>query len=136
VSAMNFAMATIDVFDRTFAKVTGAFTDPNLPKGFAPLNIQALNGTLFVTYARTDGGLGGLVDKFTTGGQLIARLVSRGPLRAPYAGDRACVVWCACRRISRGQSRRWHHRFVRPDDRSVVGHADRSGRQYSTIPGL
>jgi len=85
--AANFATGAIDVFDRTFTKLPaqpGAFTDPNLPKGFAPFNIQALNGNLFVTYARIDGGPSGFVDKFTTNGQLIARLVSRDPLSAPY----------------------------------------------------
>ena len=85
--AANFATGTIDVFDRTFTKLPaqpGAFTDPNLPKGFAPFNIQALTGNLFATYARIDGGSSGFIDKFTTDGQLIARIVSRDPLSAPY----------------------------------------------------
>ena len=31
-----------------------AFTDPNLPAGFAPFNVQELGGRLYVTYAKQD----------------------------------------------------------------------------------
>ena len=48
----------IDVFNSTFQNVNGslpagAFQDPNLPTGFKVFNVQALNGTLYVTYDNT-----------------------------------------------------------------------------------
>src|SRR5260370_5972855 len=51
--AANFNSGKVDVFDTNFAPVTapGAFTDPNIPAGFAPFNIQNLGGKLYVTYA-------------------------------------------------------------------------------------
>jgi uncharacterized protein (TIGR03118 family) len=93
--ATDFHNARIDVFDSTFARVTlrsGAFTDNAIPSGFAPFDIQALNGRLYVTYAKQDAageddvagpGLG-FVDVYSTRGQLLRRLVSRGNLNAPW----------------------------------------------------
>ena len=45
--AANFRDGTVDVFDTQFHQVN-AFTDPNLPAGYAPFNVQDLNGELFV----------------------------------------------------------------------------------------
>jgi uncharacterized protein (TIGR03118 family) len=99
--ATNFRTGQIDVFDSNFQQVTnlpaGAFTDQNLPTGYAPFNIQQLNGQLYVTYAKQDSlkhddvaGFGhGFVDVFNldgtpglAGGQV--RLVSGGPLNSPW----------------------------------------------------
>ena len=46
------------MFDSSFASQTwpGAFTDPGLPKGYAPFGIQNLKGLIFVTYAKTQPG--------------------------------------------------------------------------------
>src|SRR5262249_4653323 len=85
--AADFHNGRIDVFDQTFAAHTFAgspFTDPNLPSGFAPFDIQNINGTLFVTYAKQDaaghddvpGPGNGLIDEFSPDGTLIKRLVS------------------------------------------------------------
>ena len=54
--AANFHTGNIDVFDANFkpTTVSGAFTDPNLPAGYAPYNIQNLSGKLYVTYAVQD----------------------------------------------------------------------------------
>lgn len=92
--AANFRSGTIDVFDKTFAKATllGSFADPTLPAGFAPFNIQALGGKLYVTYAKQDaakagdvaGPGNGFVDAFSTDGVLLGRLVSNGPLNSPW----------------------------------------------------
>src|SRR5207253_3184699 len=54
--ATNFHAGTVDVFNSTFAQVNstlppGAFTDPDLPPGYAPFGIQNLNGVIYVTYA-------------------------------------------------------------------------------------
>jgi uncharacterized protein (TIGR03118 family) len=107
--AANFAQGTIDVFDSNFNLVQGAaggnagsssihlagnFTDPNLPKGFAPFNIQELDGKLYVEYAEfnaatTEGTPGaglGFVDVFSNDGVLLTphHLISGGVLNAPW----------------------------------------------------
>src|SRR5215469_14113851 len=50
--AADFVGGKIDVFDASFQSVTpgGSFTDPNLPAGYNPFNIQALGGDLYVSY--------------------------------------------------------------------------------------
>jgi uncharacterized protein (TIGR03118 family) len=92
--AANFHAATIDVFDATFTQVhlSGAFTDPHLPRHYAPFNIALLDGQLYVAYARQDAdaedevaGPGrGFVDVFDTSGHLLRRLIARGHLNAPW----------------------------------------------------
>ena len=92
--AANFITGgSINVFDSTFTPTTlsGKFTDPNLPAGYAPFNIQNINGTLYVEYGKVTAGVpvalsggGGYVDEFDTNGNLIQRLVSNGSLDAPW----------------------------------------------------
>jgi uncharacterized protein (TIGR03118 family) len=92
--ATDFHNGRIDVFDRTFAAhpLAGAFVDPKLPKGYGPFGIQNLNGTLFVTYAKTQAGSNdereghslGIVDSFATDGRFLARVATRGQLNAPW----------------------------------------------------
>jgi uncharacterized protein (TIGR03118 family) len=94
--ASNFRAGTIDVFDTSFTPVTnlpaGAFTDPNLPKGYAPFDIQELNGKIFVTYALQNadkhddvGGQGhGFVDMYNLDGSGETRVVTRGRLDSPW----------------------------------------------------
>jgi len=55
--AANFFAGTVEVFDKNYMPVTlaaGAFADPLLPEGFAPFNVQNVNGQLFVAYAKQD----------------------------------------------------------------------------------
>jgi uncharacterized protein (TIGR03118 family) len=92
--AANFHAGTIDVFDTSFASTTlaGSFTDPNLPSGFAPFNIQNINGNLYVTYAKQDalgqddvaGAGNGFVDVYDTNGNFLKRLISQGSLNSPW----------------------------------------------------
>jgi uncharacterized protein (TIGR03118 family) len=99
--ATNFRAGTVDVFSSSFHQVkdgsgsvtvSGSFTDPLIPKGFAPFGIENINGNLFVTYARQDAskhdnlaGQGlGFVDEFSTSGHLLARVAARGTLNAPW----------------------------------------------------
>jgi uncharacterized protein (TIGR03118 family) len=92
--AANFHSGHIDVFDKTFTPKTlaGSFTDPNLPAGYAPFNVQNIGGTLYVMYAQQDAdaedevaGPGkGFVDKFDLNGNLLGRFASRGALNAPW----------------------------------------------------
>ncbi len=92
--AANFQAGTIDVYDANLTPVvsTGAFSDNNLPAGFAPFNIQRIGRKLYVTYAKQDetkhddvAGTGnGLIDVFDFNGNLLARLVSNGALNSPW----------------------------------------------------
>jgi uncharacterized protein (TIGR03118 family) len=93
--AANFSNGTIDVFDSSWKPVTlaaGAFTDPAIPAGFAPFNIQLLSGSLYVTYAKQGAtkvfdapGVGnGYVDVYDVNGKLLQHLVSQGPLNSPW----------------------------------------------------
>jgi uncharacterized protein (TIGR03118 family) len=63
---------SIDVFDSNFNPVTttGGFLDPNLPAGFTPYNVTAIDGDVFVTYSMGVQAVG-QVDKFDTEGNLI-----------------------------------------------------------------
>ncbi len=80
----------INVFNSSWTPTTvsGGFHDPNLPAGFVPFNIQAINGNLFVTYAQLGpGGVampGGFVDEFDANGNLLHRIASGGSLFAPW----------------------------------------------------
>ncbi len=92
--ATNFHAGTIDVYNQKFAPVkpSGSFTDPHLPKGYAPFNIQNINGRFYVTYAKQNAqkngdvpGAGhGYVDVFDINGNLVRRLVSGGQLNSPW----------------------------------------------------
>jgi uncharacterized protein (TIGR03118 family) len=98
--AANFRSGQVEVYDSNFHRVNlsaGAFADPNLPTGFAPFDVQVLNGKVYVTYALQDaakhddvGGQGhGFIDVFNLDGTPglpngQERLVSRGPLDSPW----------------------------------------------------
>lgn len=51
--AANFAQGTVDAFDGNMKQV-GAFMDLDVPVGYAPFNVQSLNGMVFVTFAKQD----------------------------------------------------------------------------------
>lgn len=93
--ATDFHGGKIDVFDDSFkaTSLSGNFTDPALPAGYAPFNIADLGGKLYVTYAQQDGageddvsGPGkGILDVFDLNGNFEKRLVSTGDmLNAPW----------------------------------------------------
>jgi uncharacterized protein (TIGR03118 family) len=81
--AANFHSGAIDVFDSTLG-LTGSFSDPTAPAGFAPFNIQNVGGRLIVTFALQDAarhddvaGVGnGLVDIFDPISHTFTRLVT------------------------------------------------------------
>jgi uncharacterized protein (TIGR03118 family) len=86
----NFSENEIEVFDTAWNEVSMPFTDPNLPDGYAPFNIQNIDNKLYVMYAKvgvgeeeTGPGLG-FVDIYNTDGSLVRRFVSRGQLNAPW----------------------------------------------------
>ena len=79
------------MFNENFHHVR-SFTDPNIPDGYAPFNVQVLKGHLYVTYAKQDadgeddvpGHGNGFVDEFDLKGHLIDRVASHGPLNSPW----------------------------------------------------
>lgn len=92
--AANFRTGAIDVFKGSAAApdLPGTFQDPTIPAGYAPFNIQNLDGKLYVTYALQDSakddevaGLGnGYVSVFDTAGNFLGRVGSAGTLDAPW----------------------------------------------------
>ena len=90
----NFKGQKIDVFDKNFAYVTTMpFSDPNIPSGFGPFNVQNIGGLLYVTYAKLkapdfeddqSGPGNGYVDIFNTDGTLVKRFASQGSLNSPW----------------------------------------------------
>jgi uncharacterized protein (TIGR03118 family) len=94
--AANFRLGRLDTWTGTTAGKLGtpaSFTDPNIPAGFAPFNVQVLsNGKVYVTFAMQDsfkhddvaGAGNGFVDVFNPTTNTFARLISNGPLNSPW----------------------------------------------------
>jgi uncharacterized protein (TIGR03118 family) len=92
-AANDEGTGSINVFSSSFAPttLTGNFTDPNLPAGFVPFNVEDIGGTVYVTYApaghtaQTMATAGeGVVATFTESGTFIKNLVTGGPLASPW----------------------------------------------------
>lgn len=93
----NFASGFVEIYNKKFQFVT-QFTNPSLSPqdakvpGFAPFNILAAEKELFVTFAlqndeKKDDVAGdglGFVDVFDLKGAFLRRLVTSGPLNAPW----------------------------------------------------
>jgi uncharacterized protein (TIGR03118 family) len=91
--ATDFHNDRVDVFDSSWRRLrlpAGAFADRRIPAWYAPDNIQAFGGDLFVTYvyrAPVDGNdapSGGYVDEFDLSGRLVARVAAMGELQEPW----------------------------------------------------
>jgi uncharacterized protein (TIGR03118 family) len=93
--AANFNSGKVDVFDRNFnpTSLSGSFTDPKLPAGFAPHGIHVIGNQIYVAYAMQDAakhdaqpGAGlGQVDIFDLNGNFVSTLVAAGAqLNAPW----------------------------------------------------
>jgi uncharacterized protein (TIGR03118 family) len=93
--AADFAHGRIDVFDRSFHRLSlpaPFFRDPRLPKGYAPFNIMVSGDTAYVAYAVVDPATGdevagaglGIVDAYTDLGLTVRRVASHGVLNAPW----------------------------------------------------
>jgi len=95
ISTRRIFAPTIDVLkgDAAAPDLTGRFTDPTLPSGFAPFNIQRIGDTLYVTYAKQNaekkddvsGSGNGYVDAFDLNGNFLRRVASQGSLNSPWA---------------------------------------------------
>jgi uncharacterized protein (TIGR03118 family) len=92
--AANFRAGTIDVLKGTASApdLAGSFTDPGIPAGYAPFNIEKLGDNLYVTYAQQDAnghddvaGPGhGFVSAFDTQGSFLRRVGTQGELNSPW----------------------------------------------------
>lgn len=84
------AAGSIDVFNSSFAPVAlaGNFTDPSLPAGYVPYNIQLIGTELYVTYVIYDSSgnetPSGIVDIYNTDGTFVSRFSSSSLLDAPW----------------------------------------------------
>ncbi|MDR3637249.1 MAG: TIGR03118 family protein, partial [Isosphaeraceae bacterium] len=90
--ATNFRSGNVDVFNNKF-QAAGSFTDTSLTQiGYAPFGIQAINGNLFVSFAKQDsakhddvaGAGNGYIDEFSPNGTLLRRFASNGTLNSPW----------------------------------------------------
>lgn len=85
----------ISVYNTNFAPVSlglYAFTDPSLPAGYTPFNVQNIGNNLYVTYAQqnaaktfvnTGAGLG-YVNVFSSSGTLLRRMQHGTWFNAPF----------------------------------------------------
>jgi len=94
IYATDFHNNKIDVFDEQYNPVTGMqFSDAKIPTGFAPFNIQNIDGKLYVTYAmqklpdKHDDQAGpgnGYIDVYNTDGSFFNRIGTQGALNSPW----------------------------------------------------
>ena len=90
----DFHNGFIETFLPGFAQValSGPFTDPNLPAGYAPFGIQVIGSQVLVTYALQDaakhdpvvGAGNGIVSIFDMDGNFVQRFATAGALNAPW----------------------------------------------------
>jgi uncharacterized protein (TIGR03118 family) len=89
--AANFNNGMVEQYNSSWGLVK-SFTDTTLPAGYAPFNVQVINGKLYVTFALQDaakhddvaGPGNGFVDVFNLDGTGMQRLVSNGDLNSPW----------------------------------------------------
>lgn len=94
LAAADFHGGFVDTFTGTFDPLSapGTFTDPNLPAGYAPYNLNVVGNQVFVTYALQNeaasapvpGAGKGIVDVYDLAGTFLRRFVSKGVLNAPW----------------------------------------------------
>ena len=91
--AADSAGGRVNVFDSSFAPLSlpGSFTDPTLPAGFVPFNVQNIGDKIYVTYApaglaaqRAAAPGAGFISVFDENGAFLQRLVSGSQLAAPW----------------------------------------------------
>src|SRR6202795_4260954 len=93
--AANFNSGKVDVLNSNFtlAPLSGSFTDPKLPAGYAPHGIHVIKNQIYVAFAMQDAakhdampGAGlGQVDIFDTNGNFVSTFVAaRGRLNPPW----------------------------------------------------
>jgi uncharacterized protein (TIGR03118 family) len=93
IYATDFHNGRVDAFDSNYSPaLIGTFVDATIPAGFAPFNVQNINGQLYVAYAKQDadqhddvaGPGNGYVNVFDTSGNWLRRFASQGVLNSPW----------------------------------------------------
>jgi len=78
----------IEAYNTQFQRVTlptGAFTDPAIPAGYTPYNVQSAGGKIYVTFSNGGSGAGkGFVDAFDASGTLLLSLQHGNWMNAPW----------------------------------------------------
>ena len=89
--AANFIGNKVEVYDTLWHWVSKPFWDPNIPSDYSPFNVQAINGKVYVVYAKhgedideAHGPGAGIVDIYNPDGSLVRRFISHGALNAPW----------------------------------------------------
>ena len=87
----NFKQHKVEVYDTLWNKVSKPFWDPGIPNNYSPFNVQAINGKVYVVYAKAGEGIDeadgpgtGIVDIYNPDGSLMKRFISHGELNAPW----------------------------------------------------
>lgn len=101
ILAADFHNNDVAVFPSSGAgALPGKLVDPSLPSGYAPFNVQNINGQVFVSYAKqgtgsdeVDGTGNGYSSIFDTNGNFLKRLVSNGALNSPWGLAVAPSAW-------------------------------------------
>jgi uncharacterized protein (TIGR03118 family) len=100
--AADFHNGRINVIPEAGAPaLTGNFTDPTLPAGYAPFNVQSIDGQLYVAFAKQQAGSddeeagrgNGYVSVFDFNGNFVRRFASQGSLNAPWGMALAPAGW-------------------------------------------
>ena len=81
--AADVANGKVDIYDGTFTFVK-SFTDPGVPAGFTPFGISDINGQVYVAFADSTGGPGGVIDIFGEDGTFVKTLIQGKPLNQPW----------------------------------------------------
>jgi uncharacterized protein (TIGR03118 family) len=94
IYAANFGNRRVEIYDKNWQPVyyPGAFQDLDLPSDYAPFNVEALGGKLYVTFAKQNdaknhdvpGPGNGYVNVYDLNGSLLSRLVAGGNLNSPW----------------------------------------------------
>src|SRR5580692_8717038 len=90
----NFNSGKVEVYDANMNPIVnaGAFTNAAVPAGFAPFNVQVMNGKVVVVYAKPDaekhddvaGPGNGYVSVYDMSGNLLQSLIATGNLNSPW----------------------------------------------------
>lgn len=94
LAVANFHSGLIETYTEQFDLLAppGSFTDPGLPAGYAPFNIEPIGNQVFVTYAVQDAAKhdpvnaagNGIVDIFDLEGNFVERYQQGRPLNSPW----------------------------------------------------
>ena len=95
--AADFRKGRVAVYDTNFHRVgmgDDAFEDEELPRGYAPFNVQNIGGDLYVAFAQQGSGVDevdgaglGYVDVFSTSGRLLAPAAAWELAQLPLGHD-------------------------------------------------